>query len=172
MDQGLAEPGLAPVRGSEVLMSQAQRRPIGADPANPIVTASAKFGSPSVVAGVPENAPLGELLAILANSLYPSQREWAVDRLSALDWRSQPQIVESLLLAVRDDPAPPVRAACIRALVKMKASTTYVVQTLLTVKKTEKDGQVRNEADIALGVFLPGCAQATENKPAAVVKPN
>src|SRR5205807_930693 len=50
-----------------------------------------------------------EHLAVLRDSLYPAQRELAADALAACDWQRQPQIVEALLQAARNDPAASVR---------------------------------------------------------------
>jgi hypothetical protein len=112
--------------------------------------------------GYTEGMSLPELLSQLSDSLYPSQREWAVDRLTHFDWRVHPQIAEALLLAARDDPAPMVRTASIRALVKIHAGTTYVAQALLKLKSEDKDPQVRQEAEKAIAAFAPGGAAATD----------
>jgi hypothetical protein len=93
-----------------------------------------------------------ELLTTLRTSLYPSQREWAADRLTASDWRSEPQVVQGLANAARVDPAPLVRAGCLRALARMHA----VCEPALSVAKelkTDADPRVRQEAEQTLGVL-------------------
>ena len=46
----------------------------------------------------------------------PSEREMAVDRLARRDWRTEPTVVNALVTAAKADPAPLVRASCVRAL--------------------------------------------------------
>jgi hypothetical protein len=155
---------MAPVRGAEQ-QALAQAAP-PAPPAHPgypgpVVPVGAKVAAGTNPAPLPEEASVPELLSLLSDSLYPSQREWAADRLTRFDWRYTPQIVEGLLLAARDDPAPLVRVACVRSLVTMKAGTTYVVLALQEMKH-DKDERVRREAEQALNTFVPGGARATD----------
>jgi hypothetical protein len=107
-----------------------------------------------------------QLTGMLRDALYPSQREWAADKLSALDWKQNDAAVQELTKGVHDDPAPSVRAACIRALAKMKADSYAVVSAVQAAKK-DADARVRSEADQALGVLTPG-ATAPAPLPAAV----
>jgi len=154
---------LAPVRGSEgVALAQASMgQPYQPEAANSVVQVGAMVAAGNATPGLPEGATVPELLSMLSDSLYPSQREWAADRLTQYDWRYTPQIVESLLLAARNDPAPLVRVACIRSLIHLKAGTTYVVLALQEMKR-DKDERVRQEATLALGAFVPGGATATD----------
>jgi hypothetical protein len=107
-----------------------------------------------------------QLTGMLRDALYPSQREWAADKLSALDWKKNDAAVEALTKCVHDDPAPTVRAACIRALAKMKADSYAAVSAVQAAKK-DADARVRAEAEQALGVLTPG-ATAPAPLPAAV----
>jgi hypothetical protein len=56
---------------------------------------------------------------VLQSSLYPAQREMAIDQLSASDWRANPHIVHILMTTATDDPSPTVRAAAASALARM-----------------------------------------------------
>jgi hypothetical protein len=99
----------------------------------------------------PSETPGGvpQLLATLKDSLYPSQRETAVEQLRELNWRMQPQVVESLTKSARDDPAATVRAACVHALAHMKVNTPDVT-ALMQGLKNDRDARVRHEAEQAL----------------------
>lgn len=90
-----------------------------------------------------------QLLVVLRNSIYPFQREWAVDNLSNVDWRSNPEVVQALMSAARKDAAPTVRVMCIRALVKMKVDTVPVV-TAIQALRSDPDPRVEHEAQAAL----------------------
>ena len=88
-------------------------------------------------------------LDVLHDSLYPSQREWAAETLSALDWRCSPKVVEAMVAGAREDPAATVRAACVRCLTKMKANSKEVLSAI-TALKNDTDPRVRQEADQAM----------------------
>jgi hypothetical protein len=144
-----ADPGVAVVRGQE-------RDSLGSKPSNAgIVPVSAQSFIPGQLEDARNPVSLPELLAILNDSLYPSQREVAAEYLCRFDWRIHPQIAEVLLHAAETDPAPMVRIACIHALVKQKASTTYCVQALQTLQTSDKNEQVRKEAETALRTLTP-----------------
>jgi hypothetical protein len=93
-----------------------------------------------------------ELLKTLHTSLFPSQREWAADRLTAYDWRSEPQVVEGLAKTARVDPAPLVRAGCLRALARMHAVCEPAI-TVARELKTDADPRVRQEAEQTLATL-------------------
>ncbi len=101
---------------------------------------------------------LSQLTAILRDSLYPSQREWAVESLASMDWHRQPQIVDVLVERAKQDPAPTVRAECVRSLGRMKADTPAAVEAVRALR-ADPDDRVRQEADEAYGV-LTGSAPA------------
>jgi hypothetical protein len=93
-----------------------------------------------------------ELLMTLRTSLYPSQREWAADRLTACDWHSEPQVVEGLARTARVDPAPLVRAGCLRALARMHATCEPAIAVARELR-SDGDPRVRQEAEQTLGVL-------------------
>jgi hypothetical protein len=113
----------------------------------PAPIASSKPVTPGAPTG---SAP--QLLATLKESPYPSQREWAAEQLSELNWRMQPQVVESLTKGAFDDPAATVRAACVRALGHMKVNTPEVV-ALVQDLKNDRDARVRQEAGETLNAL-------------------
>jgi len=109
----------------------------------PTQVASGAAAMPAGPASVPQ------MLATLKDSLYPSQREWAVEQLSELNGRGQPQVVQSLTKCAKEDPAATVRAACVHALAQMKVNTTEVAAVVQELKN-DRDPRVRHEADEAL----------------------
>jgi hypothetical protein len=96
------------------------------------------------------DAGLQQSLRVLRDALYPSQREWAADALSRVDWRTNPQVVPALVAAAREDPAATVRAACVRSLARMNANGVMVLEALQALK-TDTDPRVRQEVEAALG---------------------
>jgi hypothetical protein len=91
----------------------------------------------------------------LRDSLYPSQREWAAESMAAVDWRSHPQIVQALTMAAKEDPAPTVRASCVRCLATMKVNTPPVI-TVVRGLKTDSDPRVRQAAERASSILAAG----------------
>jgi hypothetical protein len=106
------------------------------------------------------NMTAAQLIFKLKESLYPSQREWAAERLSGQDARKNGEMVPALVQGAREDPAPTVRAGCIRALVRLKANSEPVVEALRALKN-DRDAHVQHEAEEALATLAPG------DKPAA-----
>ncbi len=129
-------------------------------PAVPVVMTDAQMP-----AGVPGVA---ELMMMLKDSLYPSQREWAADKLSATDWRLNPQVADALAAAAKDDPAATVRAGCVRGLVKMKANTASVLGALEALK-ADADPRVQKEVGQALAALF--AAPTPDVRPAGAVEP-
>jgi hypothetical protein len=109
-----------------------------------------------------------QLTTMLHDSLYPSQREWAAEKLAMLDWKQNEPAVQALTQAVREDPAATVRATCIRSLARMKVDSYGAVSAIQAAKK-DSDIRVRTEADEALGVMAPGAV--TPVAPPAAVSP-
>jgi hypothetical protein len=101
---------------------------------------------------VPEEKA-SQLITVLRNSVMPSEREMAVDRLSRRSWQAEPEVVNALVTAAKTDPAPLVRASCVRALGTMKVNTVPVVQAVQALK-TDTDVRVREAADQALGALM------------------
>src|SRR5262249_13611260 len=79
--------------------------------AYPAATPVASAGAPAVDPRVGQY-----LMQTLRDALYPSQREFAAEALASMDWRTHPQVFDSLLTAAHDDPAPTVRTTCVRCL--------------------------------------------------------
>lgn len=115
-----------------------------------------------------------QLTGMLRDALYPSQREWAAEKLSSLNWKENDTAVQALAVAVGNDPCPTVRAACVHALAQMKADSYAVVSAVQSAKK-DADARVRAEAAEALSVLAPGAAAPAPLSPAvhptAVVPP-
>jgi hypothetical protein len=128
---------------------------------NEVVTAtqSAPRVAPLSAQPAPQAAPLSatgqDALAMLRNGTSAEHREWAANYLSTLDWRSHPELLQSLLTAARTDSAPGVRAQCIRCVVRMQANTLAVVNALRALK-ADSDAHVRQEAEQGL-VLLASC---------------
>jgi hypothetical protein len=100
------------------------------------------------------NLTPAQLVFKLKESLYPSQREWSAEKLSAVDARKNGEVVPALLHAAREDPAPSVRAGCVRALARLKANSVEVVEALRALK-SDSDARVQHEAADALVTLAP-----------------
>ncbi len=105
------------------------------------------------MAGMDQNTR--EYLRVLKDSIYPSQREWAAEQVSACDWRKNEAVVDALIAAAKEDPAATVRAGCVRCLTKMKVNTVPVVVAVQALK-ADADPRVRTEVDEALSTLAPG----------------
>jgi hypothetical protein len=86
---------------------------------------------------------------MLQSSIYPTQREMAVDQLCACDWRANPHIANVLLATAKDDPAAMVRVAAVRGLVRMGIFTEQAMATYNQLKN-DADPRVRQEAERAV----------------------
>ena len=98
------------------------------------------------------------------------QREWAACSLAQLDWRANPEIVPALLRSACGDPAPVVRAACVRCLARMRVSSAAAV-SLVQALKADTDSRVRNEVERALPVLSSG-SQSTPVQPTGFEVPD
>jgi hypothetical protein len=108
-------------------------------------------------------------MATLRNSLYPSQREWAAECLIAAT--NNPQAIGALATAAREDPAPSVRAACVRSLAKMHCNAPPVMATIQALQG-DMDPRVRQEVEHAvmvLGASQPASPDMPTVLPAAVI---
>jgi hypothetical protein len=123
---------------------------------------------PGAVNELPGQADPQQLLSMLRTSLYPSQREWAAEKLATLDWRAYPQVVQALIQAAKEDPAATVRAGCVRSLVHMNANTVPVVAAISSLQH-DTDARVRGEVEQALARFGPAPDPAVQ--PAGAVVP-
>jgi hypothetical protein len=141
---GMPMPGM-PMPGMSMVVPQGPMVGI-----NPLMSVPPSPMPAPVVAAAPESLP--QTLATLKDALCPSHREMAAERLGELNWRVQPQVVESLMKAAREDPAASVRAACVHALAHMQANTAAVVAAMRDLK-TDSDPHVRQEAEEALATL-------------------
>jgi hypothetical protein len=144
MDQGMAYQGMA-ASGPNMTVAYTQ----------PSVEDASSQG--------PMSQQIVHLTSLMRDSLYPSQREWAAEGLTQLDWRKYPQVSRALLMTACEDPAGTVRAACIHCMAKMQMNTLPVINALQTLK-ADSDERVRHEAEEALSVLAPG--QSSTGSPA------
>jgi hypothetical protein len=108
---------------------------------------------------MPVDTVLMENVVMLKNANQPSQREYAADQLSKIRGASMNLAVQALATAVKEDPAPLVRAACIRSLTRMKINTIEVLE-VINEKKTDLDPRVRMEADQAIIQLTSGSSES------------
>jgi hypothetical protein len=78
---------------------------------------------------------LSGLLLTLRTSPTPAQREQAALAMTAVDWKTHPEVVQALLTAVCTDQVSAVRAQCVACLARMNASTPEVIITLQVLKQ-------------------------------------
>ena len=95
-----------------------------------------------------------EVLTILRDSPYPSQREVAVESLATANWHTDPNVIPILIETATEDAAPTVRLACVRCLVSMGANTGPVLETLQKLQ-SDPDARVRHEVQAACAAFAP-----------------
>lgn len=127
----------------------------GMMPVNPYMAVPSTPMVPSAPTAAAQPMSVPQIMLTLKDSLLPSQREMAADQLGESNWRLQPQVVQSLTRGAREDPAPTVRAACVRALGHMQANTLDVLETLRSLKN-DGDPQVRQQVDDALVAISAG----------------
>ena len=108
---------------------------------------------------MPADTVLMENVVMLKNANQPSLREYAADQLSKTRGVSMNLAIQALATAVKEDPAPLVRAACIRSLTRMKINTIEVLE-VINEKKTDLDPRVRMEADQAIIQLTSGSSES------------
>ncbi len=108
------------------------------------------YPAPGPQASAPGVHSVAQMLLTLKDALYPSHREWAAEALAISDWRSNPQVVDALMLAAKEDPAATVRAGAVRALARMNTNNSAVVATLQGLR-ADPDPRVRKDVEQALG---------------------
>jgi hypothetical protein len=141
----LPQPGNAFSQGTEMAMAN----PGMASPRPPM---PATPGGVQAVVYAPGSSPWQQSLTTLRDSIYPSEREWAVEHLGGCNWKIEPAVVQALMTSAKDDPAPAVRAACVRVLAHLKVNTLPVVQTVQALA-SDPDARVRQEVEQALPVL-------------------
>jgi hypothetical protein len=108
-----------------------------------------------------------QLAGQLHDSLYPSQRELAAEKLACCDGKQTDCAVQALTQAVREDPAAIVRATCVRALAKMKVNSHPVV-SVIEAAKHDADPRVRSAAEEAMTGLAPAGARLSAPAPLPV----
>ena len=88
-------------------------------------------------------------MALLTNSIYPSEREWAAESLAKGADQTSPLVVQALFKSAKDDPAATVRAACIRHLGGMSASNPQIGAALYRFR-SDSDPVVQKEVEQVL----------------------
>ncbi|HZV05931.1 MAG TPA: HEAT repeat domain-containing protein [Gemmataceae bacterium] len=149
---GMSMPGMARPPMPNMMVAMGPQGPMAV---NPLMSVPPTYHDPRMAAPMTASAPqtgVPQLLATLKNSLYPSEREAAIEKLSELNWRVQPLVVESLMKSAREDPAATVRAASVHALVTMKVDSPEAM-TLVRSLKADRDPRVRQEAEEALNTL-------------------
>jgi hypothetical protein len=117
---------------------------------------------------LPEKASMAQIIALLQDSVLPSEREMAVLKLAGHDLTAHPEIAQVVLNAAQKDPAATVRAACVRCLARQCGNNPLVRNTLGSLRN-DRDPRVRQAADQALNGLgetqnLPGL-QPVRNLP-------
>ncbi len=84
------------------------------------------------------------LLRTLTESTYPAEREAAANSLASFQV-GNPQVLQALLQAARQDPAVSVRVGCVHALARMNVAAEPDVLTTLRGLKNDPDPKVRSE---------------------------
>jgi hypothetical protein len=142
--QNVSEPVLPPMNTAGFASISSHSNPVNqSSPAQN--TTQTNYNLPNTLkAGSPT-----EMMSMLKDSPYPSQREYAADCLSVCDWQKNPAIVDCLLSAASKDPAPSVRAGCVHCLSKMHVNNLATMNTLQALK-VDTDPRVRSEVEAAL----------------------
>lgn len=94
-------------------------------------------------------ASLQEQLANLREGIAPSQRELAAMALTLGESHKSPEVVAALMNACRTDPAPMVRATCIRCLFRLAPDAPQVIP-IIEERKSDKNVEVQKLAALAL----------------------
>jgi len=140
--------------------------PVATTPMPPVApTAPAPMPTVALMPPMLPIPPAPHLVTLLTNSVDPEQREWAASQLSHYSGQSNPQALQAVMNAAQRDPAPIVRAACVRTLVRMNVNTWPVLTTVQALK-ADSDPRVKHEADQALVKLVPGLGAGTLAPPA------
>ena len=93
-----------------------------------------------------------QVIALLKNASQVEERVWAAHLLASCDGWTNSDATAALIKTARTDADGSVRAACVQSLGRMNVSTLPVV-TAVQELKSDRDPQVRAEADLALRQF-------------------
>ncbi len=94
---------------------------------------------------VAENAAKEQLLTTLSKAIRPSVREESAEELARRKDGKSEYVRNALLKAIQEDPAPSVRATCLRSLASLGIRDS-IFQTALVSAQGDKDSTVRDEA--------------------------
>lgn len=153
---GAAVPGMMP-------MMPPQGPVVGMNPLMAVPPTQVAANKP---AGLHDSESVPQLLAALKDSQLPSQREWAAEQLSEVNWHQQPHIADSLARSAKEDPAASVRAACVHALAHLKVDKPEVVAVVQELRN-DRDPRVRSEVEEALSMLAATPQQDTGIRPAS-----
>ncbi len=101
-----------------------------------------------------EGMTVPQMTRLLQDALYPSHREWAADQLGSVDCKSNPQVVNALVLAANEDPASGVRTAAVHSLGRMNANQISVIRALQSLR-SDNDPMLHSEVEKALAKLAP-----------------
>jgi hypothetical protein len=173
MPPGMMPPGMMQAGGMNPgMMPPPGMMPQGAMPQGPMQAGYYPPAMPVQPYQTPGVHPqlVAQMVQTLRDALYPTQREVAAETLATVDCRVYPQVFDSLLAAAKDDPAPTVRATCIRCLAGMNINPTVMSVTLQALR-ADADPRVRYEADQALARMPQAAGAASSVQPVGGVLP-
>jgi hypothetical protein len=90
-----------------------------------------------------------QMLRVMRESMFPTQREWAAMLLADQDVKAHPEIVQALAAGAQGDPAPAVRVCCVRCLARQDLATQPLLGALQDLRN-DPDPRVRAEVELAL----------------------
>jgi hypothetical protein len=106
----------------------------------------------------PENGPAAspdavspstkQLLLVLRDAMYPSQREYAAEALAGGADKARPDVVQALITSASQDSAASVRASAIRCLARLKVNEPAYLDALNRLRG-DSDPRVRLEVEQA-----------------------
>jgi hypothetical protein len=141
------------------------------DPVPPPAQVPSVAQEPSRTAAAPATTAqpsTAQMVAMLHNAPYPSQREWMAESLT--DGPADSAVVSALVNAATEDPAATVRATCIRCLAKINPHDDAVIAAVHKLQ-ADPDARVRREAELALAQLgagsptsMPSATQPVEPK--------
>ena len=117
-------------------------------PPNPAMDRPSSVQTTSAVVANRSAVDVPANLRALIESVHPAERESAVLALGEVDWRFHTRVLPAVNEAAVKDSAPLVRAACVAALVRMRAPKETLAPTLDQLAN-DRDIRVRHEVDVA-----------------------
>lgn len=86
--------------------------------------------------------PVIRLIGCLRDDMMPSMREIAAESLAQSSGRTRSEVIAALAEAAEKDPAPTVRACCVRCLTAISTSSPECMAALLKIK-ADSDSMIR-----------------------------